>query len=166
MMFFSLLWALCLHRFFLHVLADVCEYALDGVDDSMSFQFGIVPPSSEFTMAVWFKNNRKEKNSHIAQALLFLKNSRSGGRARLVALCFVLFCFASLYIASRFSLVISPGSKLQLEYSSLNVVCEVDVAIQTERWYHVAVTGGNDQILKIWLNGLNTKISCFKDVSS
>jgi hypothetical protein len=66
----------------------------------------------------------------------------------------------------RFSFVISPASKLQLDLSYLNTICEVDVTIQTERWYHAAITGGVDNNLKIWLNGLDTKTSCYKDVSA
>jgi hypothetical protein len=67
-----------------YALAKQCEYALDGVDDSISFQLGLIPTSNSFTMSAWFKNSRKEKNSHIAQALFSLINARSTERARFV----------------------------------------------------------------------------------
>ena len=66
----------------------------------------------------------------------------------------------------RFGLFWQPDSKLLLDLAKINMVCLVDVTLQSNRWYHVAITGGVGHNMQIWLNGVDTKTSCFKDVST
>ena len=68
-------------NFILSAWCEHCEYALDGVDDSATFNVGLSKLTDDFTISLWFRNNAKGKNSHIAQSIFVLKTVRASSRS-------------------------------------------------------------------------------------
>lgn len=96
----------------------------------------------------WFKNQWKERNSHIPQTIYsqgheFKHISPNDHHIRVMW---------------------SPESKLLIELKPFDILCHLDITLQHERYYHFAISGGHNSTMKIYLNGIDVNPICFKDV--
>jgi hypothetical protein len=128
-----------------------CGYHLDGVDDALSFSL-VNNYHPRFTLMFWFQNRWKDKNSHIPQTIYSQGLDPSLSHLR-----------SSNDHTMR--IIWSPESKLLIELKPYGILCHLEMTLQYERFYHLALSGGHNASMKVFVNGIDVNPICFKDVS-
>jgi hypothetical protein len=96
----------------------------------------------------WFKNQWKDKNSHIPQTIYSQSHQSS-------------------YQVShdhQMRIIWSPESKLLIELQSERILCSLDLIFHHERFYHFALSGGHNSTMKVYINGIDVNPICYRDV--